>query len=721
MDARNWLKPADHSMAQLERIQATVYNFTLSDAAQIRNKKCLSQQNRSGSEVSLLSAHSTDGPESNLGQKCKSAWGSNSSIPDMIRQQTERQRRTRPESAKVIRSGRPPSGRKGRPHSAKECMHVPVAKDVDFGTINSIGVRGALVEPQQRPPGVSILGEGASGWASAPSHDKDDALEQFCLEQDEILYSAPRASPDSFGFNTPHAHQEADSFKESGAGEEAIPEAPCPSPEPIHFSLPQVAMEDDEEEDFPRMSVDEILEGKKPVVHFEDDVLRTENRRPKSGKVNIRNVKARIDSNLSRRNREACSDEVKSSISNVAREFLEEKPLKPSISTVTVEYFEDLRTEEENKKKKKSKEPEIESMMSKLKLCDEEEEIDDEKKKNYRMTSQTRFDRLDALREKALRVKTVKTLSFGGTEEREVVEDKEVTDIAQNAVKTRVVYVAPKPKVAAKASVQQPQNEVVKPVENEIPPVDCAPVEPPEVTLEQMVEKEEPPTIGLKEAGIEIMPVKHIVQRRRVQSAVTLREKTQIRQRPLSSKSHSDVTSCKEKLMQKQASKYNGPDAYGYSRRQAKEPTPPKVIEIWTRREDFEIETEGLRDCKDMHDQLIDAGVPVTLETLKRGLLPPTEYGFQGEVIKTQVNPRVPMNYTSSLISKPQYWLNTEYKKLQAARKKVRIATQQLLQQELEERKAQQKEKIPDETPKRKIKKKGKRKSKKSASTGSHA
>ena len=231
----------------------------------------------------------------------------------------------------------------------------------------------------------------------------------------------------------------------------------------------------------PYVSLDEGSEGRKHSVHFADHDKnqaksaslseQTENKRPRSGKVNLKNVRARIDSNLSHKNR---NDEIKNYISSAARDILAEKPIRPSISTVTVEYFDDILEEVDAKKiKKKPKTPEVESMMSRLGLCEEEKKVEKEEeeeegeKKDYRMTSLTCFDRLDVLREKALKVKTVKTLRFGGSEEREVVEEKQVTDIPQTFVKARVVYVAPKPKVIPKPPQvkPQPQAEVVKSAE----------------------------------------------------------------------------------------------------------------------------------------------------------------------------------------------------------------------------------------------------------------
>lgn len=66
--------------------------------------------------------------------------GSNSSIPEMIRQQNERQKqRSRPESAKLGKTGRPPSGRKPRPQSAKEVLPVAVASDVYVNALQKMG------------------------------------------------------------------------------------------------------------------------------------------------------------------------------------------------------------------------------------------------------------------------------------------------------------------------------------------------------------------------------------------------------------------------------------------------------------------------------------------------------------------------------------------------------------------------------------------------------
>ena len=57
----------------------------------------------------------------------------------------------------------------------------------------------------------------------------------------------------------------------------------------------------------------------------------------------------------------------------------------------------------------------------------------------------------------------------------------------------------------------------------------------------------------------------------------------------------------------------------GRSSKKKEEEPPKEVIEIWTRKTDgLELETEGLKECRALQERLLNSGIPVTLESLKR-------------------------------------------------------------------------------------------------------
>ncbi|KAK3593685.1 hypothetical protein CHS0354_013582 [Potamilus streckersoni] len=147
---KKWLSPAHVSLSHLDRIKAKVYNFGLND---IKDLKATNIRERSPQ---------TDPPLSTFSQQ--NAWGSNHSIPELIKQHSEAQHK-RPGSAKPVAARtRPPSGRKSRPQSAKE-QKPPLQP----GERRAFGILGAKYDPADRPPNGVIFHSATMGWVGPPA------------------------------------------------------------------------------------------------------------------------------------------------------------------------------------------------------------------------------------------------------------------------------------------------------------------------------------------------------------------------------------------------------------------------------------------------------------------------------------------------------------------------------------------------------------------------
>ncbi|CAH1272205.1 Hypp4787 [Branchiostoma lanceolatum] len=130
---------------------------------------------------------------------------------------------------------------------------------------------------------------------------------------------------------------------------------------------------------------------------------------------------------------------------------------------------------------------------------------------------------------------------------------------------------------------------------------------------------------------------------------------------------------------------------------------------LLARQEDVnEANTPRTAECKDIYDRLQEKGVVVSMDTIKKGLIPPEEKTF------SECSSKLPTNTATSLLSSPEVWLSTEFKRLRLAEKAVELANERLAQQQREER---------GETDKAKTKKKkkppsgNKKKHKRSATT----
>ncbi|KAK2164768.1 hypothetical protein LSH36_59g08036 [Paralvinella palmiformis] len=510
-----------------------------------------------------------------------------------------------------------------------------------------------------------------------------------------------------------------------------------------------------------------------PIVKFDEDknVLIEitprdgKKRRPQSAKLatykgrpELRHVKGRTDSGVtSSLSRTAKKSDIKACVENDVMETLKnhqngEMP-KSKLSFVTVNYLDDSDSEEEPWKKKKSKKfsrtaQNIETCMSHFGYSSDENSDTDCLKRGsdlegggsdsnnlierpgsakktmsrreanyYELVRNSPHPGSDSENDqKGKKIKTVKTIEL--TSDGSVKETVFVSRLDVIETKGQKTYVAPRPLSAKKNRPINSKKPDVSPGKH--PDMDC---------LQEQTEND------ITDAPEQI--VTNPVRRQRVRSAPVnrkpdlLAERIREIHRNISEKNKS--CSCKGQAhihsksntdMSKLASRDKSARRYytGYPMNdvKAKLPNvevPERVVEIWTRKDEFEIETDGVKECKEMHARLIEAGVPVTLETLKRGLLPPTEYGFAGPTYKSVCYPHETPNYTDSLLSDPATsWLSDEHKRVMQLKKKVREATKALEQQQLEDaREALEAEARAMKKAKRKSGKKSKKKRPKSA------
>ncbi|KAL4219088.1 hypothetical protein ACF0H5_021671 [Mactra antiquata] len=162
---KTWLSSASTSLANLEKVKTNVYNFGIADprdlkATNLRTRK--PQLSDLPSDGVLTDLHIG---QSNLQKGSLKAWGSNSSIPESVRQNGSPSlpKPTRPGSAKFNNNRvRPPSGKKTRPQSAKEPLPTGIVSEQTFG------VKGAKYDPSGRPP-KGAPSTCSIGWVGPPA------------------------------------------------------------------------------------------------------------------------------------------------------------------------------------------------------------------------------------------------------------------------------------------------------------------------------------------------------------------------------------------------------------------------------------------------------------------------------------------------------------------------------------------------------------------------
>ncbi|KAJ8300260.1 hypothetical protein KUTeg_021779 [Tegillarca granosa] len=285
ISSKKWLNSAGVSLANLNQIQASVYNIGLVDAKNLRAPSSLSREKRSGSYGDI----SATPPLSTVSlQKTCNTWGSNNSIPDLIKQhvQADGTKLQRPESAKYnsVRRQRPSSGKKTRPQSAT--THESQLPPKPPG----IAVKGSKCDPAGRPLKYSPQQSVNTGWVGPPAGMKfpdnpSQDLSRILTSEPSSPPpppqgtpappigtpgppSAPRASPIPIPFGDDGEDESVQT------NENSVPEfkytkgnpqvSPIllrkPTPEPIHLSLPTMEDEEVDEEQEENMNTDRLLE-----------------------------------------------------------------------------------------------------------------------------------------------------------------------------------------------------------------------------------------------------------------------------------------------------------------------------------------------------------------------------------------------------------------------------------------------------------------------------
>ncbi|XP_074654427.1 uncharacterized protein LOC141908325 [Tubulanus polymorphus] len=257
--SKNWLNSAYVSLAKLDEVKAKVYNVGLSDARQLKAKPI----------TKVISKHQLQmKPPITSVMSQRTAWGSSSSIPELVRQQSEKQR---PESAKLLRPSRPTSVKR-RPESAK----TPLSQHKNMKNKIIMAVKGGRYEPNSRPPQTN------PHLIDQPSGDHFNRAINMNFEQnaEKEPPPAPCASPDEMttnGIMTDFVNQDSD---DSDVNSEAIEErvrnnrahqhkhkSPTttllrkPVQDPIHLTLPHASLDDEDADNIDTERLLEAAEG----------------------------------------------------------------------------------------------------------------------------------------------------------------------------------------------------------------------------------------------------------------------------------------------------------------------------------------------------------------------------------------------------------------------------------------------------------------------------
>ncbi|GFR81468.1 CutA-like protein [Elysia marginata] len=284
---KDWCKPLQVSMARLDQMQPTVCNMYLQPAGSLKPPKSMTKSAREkkqygsfkqgniGTKLNCGAEEENDSiqpsQDSVRGLSKTMAWGSNSSIPDLLARQKS-QPGARPSSASRFPPRNRPSsaGKSRRPQSAKDTLNEKKEE-----TAKDLGIKGSKKQMDDRPPiltrcnsdlGVSSR-EGnsyktcvdesdvrnptpykfqefavdKSGKASKIQDEKEDADGSKTNQPDEIKSTQ----------NTESIPEEVNNLSVRASQEEDKPVTP-PMPESIRFSLPNMndgSDEDDRDED----------------------------------------------------------------------------------------------------------------------------------------------------------------------------------------------------------------------------------------------------------------------------------------------------------------------------------------------------------------------------------------------------------------------------------------------------------------------------------------
>ncbi|XP_062612753.1 titin-like [Saccostrea cucullata] len=245
--SKNWLSSAHSSLQHLDQIKTSVYNVGIHDPKDLKATNLSHRGQRSQSYTDL--ANTPNGPPVTL-QKNAIAWGSNGSIPDLLAQHSARSQMSEKPS---VRRNRPTSGKKSRPQSAKELHNVKGSQLPPRAP--SIGVKGARVDPSGRPP--KTVHHTSTGWVGPPAGLKfaDDLPTDIpCDILCGRISSGGSPPPAPAGSPIPQDVDDNDIEQNEVINTEPPKTA---SPEPIHFSLPR--MEDDYEEEDSDLDTERLL------------------------------------------------------------------------------------------------------------------------------------------------------------------------------------------------------------------------------------------------------------------------------------------------------------------------------------------------------------------------------------------------------------------------------------------------------------------------------
>ncbi|XP_076454905.1 uncharacterized protein LOC143289720 isoform X2 [Babylonia areolata] len=170
---KDWFKPANVSLARLDKVKpvATVYNLGLRDPRDLQTGR---GKTTPLPVTNLLSELQTEPPLSTVSYQ-KAAWGSQTSIPELLKQAAQAGTRpSRPSSAKTGSISKVPQNRKVRPQSAKDPLCPPGKKK----NASTFGVKGHKFDPSDRYgiPRAPSAG-GCMGWAGPPAGLCDPSMD----------------------------------------------------------------------------------------------------------------------------------------------------------------------------------------------------------------------------------------------------------------------------------------------------------------------------------------------------------------------------------------------------------------------------------------------------------------------------------------------------------------------------------------------------------------
>ncbi|XP_064616943.1 uncharacterized protein LOC135480941 [Liolophura sinensis] len=230
--SKDWLWRTSNSLQRLEQVKPSVYNITLlKDANSLKGGlgkyKSGVRQERSGQEPEDIPGHGHKTLKTN-----KTAWGSSSCLVDLVKQ--EGNIRQRPASSKLASTGRPPSGKLCRPHSA----HA-----------------GGQSSQRQKPLlGMAIVGNQCHSSAQPPylephRHSPSAGANSRKSLRSTSTVPAPPTRPRK-------DNPEDDSLLDVSSDYLSdTPELSAPVLEKLHFSLPST----DEADDYAEMSTESLL------------------------------------------------------------------------------------------------------------------------------------------------------------------------------------------------------------------------------------------------------------------------------------------------------------------------------------------------------------------------------------------------------------------------------------------------------------------------------